>query len=388
MAQILIKGESVYQCDVCSRKIRVLTSREGIDVVQRCTITYGCRGRLHQLRDAKEINSTPAFPTEVAGVQDWFQRKVVYSHTQPIRMKTWTIKHGLANKPLVYAYTSRQTEASPTVSITAPVGTYWYKSESGIDPDNKYSPTAAGLYVFNGVRWVVPTDVIPVGMMGSSVFEYMVLTKPVSVTTIDANTTEVTFSENHSGMAQCVALASQNTANPIREKVVDKTLPFKLSNNGEITIATASENPFVSVLVNFKSATIRTGVNVTFNNVDNTASVASPWVSVGKIYVNGKTYTVRSFNLANTPPVPGIMLSGNVDPAKARFTFENFSSNVNENIILLGTPPYLTVDRIYDRFVDIALIDKFMPELYYSEGEIYVDQSAVNTVYPLIHTVD
>ena len=388
MTQILIKGESVYQCDVCSRKIRVLTSRTGIDVVQRCTITYGCRGRLHQLRDAKEINSTPAFPSEVAGVQDWFQRRVEYTHTQQIGTKTWTINHELANKPLVYAYVLKQTEASETVSVTAPTGTYWYKHTSGADANNPTAPTAAGLYVFNGVRWVVPQDVIPVGLVGTSVFEYMVLTKPVSVRTVDSNTTELTFPDNVSGIAQCIALASQNTSNPIRAKVVDKTSPFKLTNGGEITIATASENPFISVAINFKSSTIRTGINVTFNNVDNTASVASPWVSVGKVYVNGKTYTVRSFNMVTTPPVPGIMASGNIDPSSARFTFENFSSAINENLILLGTPPYLTVDRVYDRFVDIASIDKFSPEIYYNDGEVYIEQSNIRSVYPLINTVD
>lgn len=360
MAQILIKGESVYRCDVCNRKIRVLTSRTGIDVVQRCTITYGCRGRLHQLRDAKEINSTPAFPTEVPGVQDWFQRKVLYSHNQPIKTKTWTIKHGLSNKPLLYVYTSRQTSTDVVPPGTIYVGTVGSNIHEILEPA-----------VVGNIDGTVRQDVVT-----------------FSINTIDANTTEINFEKPQSGMVQCVALASQNTANPIPETIVDGSAAFKLSNNGEITIATASENPFISVLINFKSATIRAGVNATFNNVDNTASVASPWVNVGKIYVNGKTYNVRSFNLANTAPVPGIMATGNVDVAKARFTFENLGSKANENIILLGSPPYLTVDRIYNQVVDIALIDKFSPELYYSDGEIYVEQSAIKTVYPLIHTVD
>lgn len=389
MAQILIKGESVYKCDTCNRKIRVATARDGIDVVQRCTITFGCKGKLLRVRDTKEVNDTPAFPEEIPGVRDWFQRRVVYTHNQPIRTKMWIIKHNLQNKPIVYAYVSRQTEASPTrSSVNIPAGTIWYKSDSGVDKNNPYNPTAAGLYEFNGTRWVKPKNVIPVGIIGNGVFEYMVLTEPANIVTVDANTTEVYFDTPCSGLVQCVALASQNTVNPIKQKVVDTSTPFKLSNAGEITIATAWSNPFITVAVNFKSSVVPGGIGVTFNNVDNTASVASPWVGVDKIFVNGKTYTVRSFNLASTPPVPGVMASGNVDPIKALFTFENFSNNVGENLILLGNSPYSTVDRIYDKFVDIATLSKFSPEIYYSSGEVYVDQSKIQTVYPWVQTLE
>jgi len=196
MAQILIKGENVYRCDVCSRKIRVLADRDGIDVVQRCTITYGCRGKLHRVLDSAEINDTPAFPVELPGVADWYQRKIEYTHTQPIKSTRWVVKHNLSNKPLVYAYTSRQTSASPTnTSVNVPIGAIWYKSESGYDPANPHNPTAAGLYTFNGTQWVTPTDVIPVGLVSSTIFEYLEYTTPSKVVTIDPNTTEVYFND-------------------------------------------------------------------------------------------------------------------------------------------------------------------------------------------------
>lgn len=388
MAQILIKGESVYKCDTCMRKIRMLTSREGIDVVQRCTITHGCRGKLLRLKDAKEVNSTPAFPTEVAGVQDWFQRRVVYTHTQPVKAKRWTIKHNLANNPLVYAFVSRQTESSATYTLTATAGAMWHKSTSGYDENNPYAPTAAGLYTYNGTSWVMPENTIPVGSMGNGIFEYMSLVEPDHVAIIDSNTVEVTFGVPQSGILQCVALASQNTSNPIIDKVVDTSTPFKLSNNGEITIATLNPSPNINVTVNFKSAVVTEGIVATFYGVDNTTSIASPWVGVGHVFVNGRTYTVRSFNLAQTPPTPGIVASGSVDPRMAKFTFEGLSSNIHENLILLGTSPFSTVDRIYDKFVDIATLNRFNPEIYYNTGEIYVSQSAIKSVYPLIYTVD
>lgn len=389
MAQILIKGESVYKCDVCMRKIRVLTSREGIDVVNRCTITYGCKGRLHRVKNAEEANATPAFPTEVAGVKDWFQRRVEYTHTQPIKASTWVIKHNLANKPIIYAYATRQCMASATIDPTQiPANTLWYKSASGIDDNNILAPSAAGLYRFDGARWVRPSDTIPVGMRGTTVFEYQELIQPTKTETIDQHTTQITFSVPQSGVAQCVALQSQNTANPIRITQAASTSAVRLSNNGEITIATLNPSPFITVALNFKSSNVAGGINVSFGSVDNTASVNSPWVGVDRIFVNGKTYTVRSFDLGHLPPIPAVMASGNVDPTKARFTFENFSTNINENLILLGNAPYYTVDRIYDQYIDIAQLSRFAPEIYYNDGEIYTTPSVVKKVYPLINTLD
>lgn len=388
MAQILIKGETVYKCDECMRRIRVLTAREGIDVVNRCTITYGCKGRLHKVKSVEEANSTPAFPTEVPGVQDWFQRRVEYTHNQPIKSKVWIIKHNLANKPAVYCYTAKQTLASKTVGANPASGSMWYKSDSSVDEDNPHLPTAAGLYRFNGTRWVAPKDVIPVGIQGNNVYEYQQLMSPASVETIDMNTIRVTFSTPQYGVAQCISSASQNTSNPIRTTTGSASDVFQLSNNGEITIATLNPSPFISVAANFKSSTVAGGINVSFTNVDNTASVNSPWVGVARVFVNGKTYTVRSFDLAHLPPVPSIMMSGNVDPSKARFTFENFSQNINENIILLGRAPFYTVDRIYDEYIDIATLNRFNPEIFYNNGEIYITRKPIKSAYPHITTID
>ncbi len=388
MAQILIKGETVYKCDECMRRIRVLTAREGIDVVNRCTITYGCKGRLHKVKSVEEANSTPAFPEEVPGVQDWFQRRVEYTHHQPIKSKSWIIKHNLANKPTVYCYVAKQTLASTTYATNPAAGSMWYKSTSEIDDSNPLSPTAAGLYRFNGTRWVRPSDVIPVGIQGNNVYEFQQAMKPTIVETIDANTIKVTFDTPQYGTAQCISSASQNTANPIKVAASTTAGAFQLSNKGEITIATLNPSPFITVAVNFKSSTVAGGINVSFSNVDNTASVNSSWVGVSRIFLNGKTYTVRSFDIAHLPPVPAIMTSGNVDPLMARFTFENFSSNINENLILLGNAPHYTVDRIYDRYVDIANLNRFSPEIYYNDGEIYISRNRIKTAYPLITTID
>lgn len=389
MAQILIKGESVYACDVCNRKVRIATSRTGIDVVQRCTITYGCRGKLHRVTEPKEVNATPAFPLEIAGVQDWFQRRVVYNHTQPIKSAVWTIKHNLQNRPIVEAYVVKQTLSSPTYDLTEniPTGAVWYKSASGIDPAHPHHPTAAGLYSFDGTRWVRPKDIIPVGNMGNNVYEYLQFAEPMDVRTIDANTTELVFDSPHSGMAQCVSLASQNTTNPVREKPTADTTPIKLTNAGEITIATASADPFITIAINLKSESAIGGLSAVFQNVDNTTSVKSAWVNADKIFVNGRLYTVRSFDISGGA-IPSIMASGNVDPQKALFTFENFGSTPYENLILLGTHPHSVVDRVYNKIVDIASLNKDSQHLYFNNNEVYVTPSAVQIVHPQIQTVD
>ena len=171
-------------------------------------------------------------------------------------------------------------EASPTHSATnVPAGTIWYKSASGLDPNNPTAPTAAGLYEYNGTKWVVPKNVMSVGNMGNNVHEYLVLTPPKEVVTVNQNTVEIVFDIPYSGLVQCVALASQNTSNPTTQRKAVGGVPFKLSNDGEITIATLDSTPFITVPVNFKSAIVANGIGVAFNNIDNTASVASPWLS-------------------------------------------------------------------------------------------------------------
>src|SRR5512139_2046272 len=108
MTRVVIRGETVYECDVCKRRQRVPTNRQGIDVLPRCNITAGCKGLLHRVTALRDIASTPTAPPEIEGVSDWYQRNVLHIHQQPIRSDRWVVTHNLQNIPILHIFVSRE----------------------------------------------------------------------------------------------------------------------------------------------------------------------------------------------------------------------------------------------------------------------------------------
>ncbi len=97
--KIVNRGEEVYQCNVCKRKIRVANNSAGLSILPNCKITNNCLGKLHKINKINDIISTPAITPEVTGLQDWLPRKILYNHTQSISSNVWLIKHNLGNNP-------------------------------------------------------------------------------------------------------------------------------------------------------------------------------------------------------------------------------------------------------------------------------------------------
>lgn len=333
MAQIVVRDESVYQCDECTRKIRVPTNREGLDVLNRCNITYNCQGRLHKLTLAQDINNTPAFPPEVPGIQDWFQRKVLYTHNQPVQSATWLIEHDLANKPVLHVYVNR---------------------------------------VVNGVETLVSTE-------------------PKTVTTIDLNNTQLTFEVAESGLVQCVALSSQNATNPgATDSPVASTAAVQItSDTGELTIATLVSAPLIGVTLQYITSSTNVDVAIEYTGVDNVPSVQSPWVGASTALINGKKYTIRSFNLTETPLAPAYFAAGQV-PNGSAFLFSivgGAAPAVNQCLILLGKAPYASVDRVYDQYIDVSMINSGTPETFYASGKGFATPTVIKSTYPPILVV-
>lgn len=333
MALIVVRNESVYQCDVCTRSIRVPTNREGLDVLTRCNITYGCQGKLHRITLAKDINDTPAFPPEVEGLQDWFQRKVLYTHDQPVQAATWLVTHDLANKPVLHVYVNR---------------------------------------VVDGV-------------------ETLVSTVPKTTTTIDLNNTQLTFEVAESGLVQCVALSSQNATNPgSTDTVAPSTAAVQITGiQGELTIATLVSTPLIGVTLGYVTSSADLDVDIEYTSVDDVASVDSPWVGTSTVLINGKKYTVRSFNLTTAPLAPAYFAAGQV-PNGSAFSFLSVAGvapTLGQCLILLGTAPYASVDRVYDQYIDVSAINAATPETFYTTGAGFAYPAVIKSTYPPILVV-
>lgn len=329
MTQIVSRGDSVYGCDTCNRRIRVPTNRRGLDVVQRCTITSGCQGKLHRITTTKEINNTPAFPPEVEGLQDWFARSVMYTHYQPVRTASWTIVHNLQNFPVFYAFVERIVDGTST----------------------------------------------------------LVEAEPSSITTVDANTTIVTFTNAESGQIQCVAYASKNNTNfNATSSVSTEQNTIQVSSDAcELTIATLDTSTNITLDIKYIATNT---VDVAYT-VDDVTSVNSAWVGVSQVVINGRRYTTRSFNVRTAPSAIGYFTSGAIVDG-ATFYFDKLNGvdiNPGEMMILLSNSPHSKVDCVYDRYIDATAVSKILPELAYTSGRCYAASSIVKSTYPLILVV-
>ena len=323
MAKILSKGESVYECDECKRRTRVPTNRVGLDVVQRCTITANCRGKLHRLTATKDISETPAFPPEIAGVNDWFQRKVLHTHDQPVQSSTWRITHRLENKPTIRVYVQH--------------------------------------YV-NGTKQLVEST-------------------NYTARIVDTNTTELIFTQAEQGIAQCIASASQNNANPAASLTGVAAIAddFVVTVKGELTIATLSTLNTIDMSWTFNSPSQSTPIYINYSGV-NLPSYISPWSGAKSVAIGGKRYIVRSFNVITTDPAPMYFSAGAITTGTTMAITNKPAPS--EMLILLSTAPHESVDRVRTKYIDVANLNQ--PHMYYNDGEIYVPPSIIKSTYPPI----
>lgn len=332
MSKVVARGESVYQCTVCNRKTRVPTNQRGLDVVHYCTITAGCKGKLNRVSIVKDVIATPALTPAVSGLNDWFQRKMVYTHEQVVASNNWVIKHDLGGKPNVHTFLHT---------------------------------------LVDGVVQLLPAS------------------QPVTVT-IDQNTTKLVFDRAETGIAQLTSLASQNTTNAPISTYVPVVGNLQVSTNtGLLTLATKKSDSAINLTITFV-ITGQSPVTITYNNIDKIATASSPWAGVKQVYINGQTYTVRTLDLISHPAAFSYFASGQIPPQGGAFyiSYINNLAPVYEDVLIIGADsPFGPVDRIYDKFVDFSRETASSGGVAYSFGKIIATPTVVRTAFPLISVV-
>jgi hypothetical protein len=277
-----------------------------------------------------EANQVSSIPPAVSNIIDWSQRRVFFNFEQAIEDHIWTIEHNLANRPTVQVFV---------------------------------------VQLQDGEEVLVEVD-------------------PLAVRVINLNTVEVEFDRPQRGQAHCLAYASANTVNPgVGTPTVVTQQTMLLTHNGELTIATLDATTLIDFTIQYRSVNAPGGViGVEYVGVDDQPSIDSPWVGANKVYVNGRSYTVRSFDLVEQPLAPATF-ANNLIANGTQFYFSTFSTTPNQNLILLGTPPFTVVDRVVDRYVDIALVNQDQPELAYANGEAFAAPSLIRSAYPHLYVV-
>lgn len=333
----------VYKCDVCKRDIELKRNVRGLEKIQRCVITHGCRGKLYQI-DLLQDYVRGNLPDQVAGLDDWRQRKVLYNHIQSIENDTWIIKHNLGTFPSISVFVDFPSEDNPDNTIE-----------------------------------IIPEDTI----------------------IVDEDNIILKLDRAYSGLAQLVS--RQSDPDLLRPNVGIKIEPEvlqQLSFGGELTIATRVSSIGDEENIEL-GATYTTTENAIVNTVytadSNLPDTKSPWRDIDKVIIKGKIYTIRSFDAILTPE----MVDGTINSGST-FIFTTISSKPNgspatthraiaqdEVYLLFAQEPFDSVDKLTNQYIDVFDVTTTENQFafVYDSGEFLSTKTVIQTIYPLIRSV-
>lgn len=324
----------LYKCDVCKRDTTIPRNPKGLETFGRCTITLGCRGRMYQ-SEVLEDFVRGALPDDVVGLDNWYPRRALYNHTQQQSQTSWIITHGLGTFPVVSVFVN------------------------------------------------VPT------MEGS---DQLVEITPDDIVSIDDDTIKVTFSTAYTGIAQLVARSSDaQLFNPTTTPIVESESFAQITANSELTIATLETATSIRVFFTYITPS---GISVPVSLVvDDVPGTKSPWVGVNRVLIQGKIFTVRSFDLVTT------VLSSGLVPDGSRIIFNGIQPDVNIPIpvapsnrqvyILLSGVPHTSSDRLFESVVDAFSVSaqSGTNNMVLSSREVVITTSTITSIHPLIRSL-
>ena len=332
----------VYRCDTCKRKIEKTRNIKGLENIQRCTITHGCRGKLYQIEVLEDF-VRGSLPDTVAGLDDWQQRKVLYNHEQTIERDEWIINHNLGTFPTI------------SVFISVPL-------EEDLE----------------NVVEIIPEDVI----------------------IINEDTILLKFDAARSGIAQLVARQSDpDLLRPIVGVSVDvperQQIAVTNSQNGEVEITVATKISTVGentdITLNVEYTTVENSLITTPYVVsDDTSSSVSPWKNDDKVVIKGKTYTIRSFNAFISEMQDETIGSG------SNFRFISIDDGSGERDILRGEvyilfaqTPFAEVDKTREKLIDVVDVDLTNNQFsfIFDSNNFFAEEKIIQDTYPLIRSI-
>jgi hypothetical protein len=329
-----------YKCNVCKREIDLVENRQGLEVMSRCIITDGCRGKLYRISRLQDYIRGD-FPNRVSGLEDYSHRKVLYNHTQSIAATEWKVEHNLG--------------VVPSVQVLIDVVT-----ESETDLTN-----------------------IPCRDRLSEESVEQTETTDFDVAITGPNTLTITFDNFHSGLAQMIARSST----PFEiETAAEEEIPiFRLTSTEHfLTVATynntISQNSTVDFDIVYITPDSGTSITKTYT-VPISISSFSPWSDFTNVLIQGRRYKVRSFNTFVSEMSDGTIPDG------SSFYFKTVNSRALENqevIILLSLSPYANIDKITNKLIDASRItaSNSALSLFHRDRELFAFTPVIVSVFP------
>lgn len=335
----------VYKCNECKREKEFQRNIEGLENIQRCTITHGCRGKLYQVKVLDDYIRAAA-PSRVAGLDDWRQRKVLHDHTQAIARTEWLIEHNLGVSPAISAFVN-----IPTAD----------------DPDN--------------IEELLPTDII----------------------IVDDDRVKLVFDRPWSGLAQLLARQSDpDLLRPFVRTVDTASVLQQISNDGVIVIATrvstvgdAGIIDLLTTYVTTQNTTVDNQYEVSVNSGLSLSDYnSSSWSDLDLVVIRGKIYTIRAYNgiiseMADETISTGSTMSFSAIIDYTGSPLATTARNIaqDEVYILFASSPYETVDKVSNQYIDVFDIVN-TDTLVYNTGEFFIQDDLIQKIYPPIQSVN
>lgn len=331
----------LYKCDTCKRSIEKVENRKGLDVLGRCIVTDGCKGKLsREGYRADHIVGTSTPPAE--NLNDWTQRKKLHTHKQSTLSDKWKIKHDLNTNPLVHCH------------------------------------------------------------LGQSVYNPDILheAEPDEITYIDENTVEVSFSQKQVGIVQLVSRTTNTTVKKEEETVSTDSVQFTSSSYMMIaTLDTALgiTDPLAEDLPVYTTyltpAELVPSLTTQYTFESQYSLEPLPWpassaTEVKKVLISGKLYTIRFADID-----VATLSNSNVDNGSPFFFSSDAGGtpfNEGEVYLLLTNPPHEhSSDANTEQLVDISTVtnDNATNAFFYSRGEMFLYEPTKVTIYPPIRTI-
>lgn len=331
---------SIYQCTICKRKAERLENKQGLNVFAKCSITAGCRGKLHRVgRNLDNIRES--FPAYEPSLTDFSPRNAFFQHRQEISTSTLTIQHNLNNNVIALPFKNN-----------------------------------------SGGNWKT---------LDKSAY---------TVTNTDSNTTKFKFIEPFSGIIQFVArssVSSKYNYEAEQAKTFAATVggsfvfavPKIITNNGssfdvdtavgDIRIEVILEKPNQEPIWCFEKLT---GMRD-----------ATPWSGVEEILFNKRrNFYLRSKNILNFTTFNDPDLTFEKIPEGTRLKIINIDYGTGVAVpieskslmLLLSKEPFNISDKVRNKIIDVGELNAVGGYFQYTNGEFVVPQTVVEACYPPI----
>jgi len=302
-----------YQCDTCKRVIEHQQNAVGLEIYGRCIITDDCRGKLHQT----EVLPTfliGTLPPDVEGLNNWVQRKLLYTHNQTLSQQVWEIKHFLATEPSVQTH----------------------------------------IYLGPTLTEVTPD----------------------SITTVDKNTTLVTFSEPFRGIAQLIS-RSTNISQPVAKKDVAVVAETFSQGSSASTTAYNTIPPGDKITIYWFDSKSNS-LGFTTSDIKDNSTILS-WKDYNSVFYKGKNYNIYNINV--NPP------AGADDGSHFYFHNENdLPFTANEAFMLFTNSPFSSFDIVKNKLHDFSIMNENNDNAFQFSsllnGEILIADSQIPVIYP------